>query len=261
MTPFLERMRRSSIQRLERAQDLVSLSEQRRRALEHPTQPFPDVRFAVIAEVKPSSPSEGSLGPINPIDLAVSYQGGGAAAVSVLTEPTEFGGSLRLLGDIAASVQVPVLRKDFIVDPYQVWEARAHGADGALLIARMLDRKSLRELLQTATEAGLFVLLEAFDVADLELIGTAVDVAPSLMVGVNSRDLTTLEVRRDAHAQLAPHLPSGPRAIAESGIDTVQQVGEVSRLGYDGVLVGTALMRAKQPEELVREMISAAVLV
>ncbi len=261
MTTFLDRMRQSSLGRLQQAQAATDFSEQRRSALESPTQPFPDVAFAVIAEVKPVSPSEGNLGPVSPIDQAVSYQAGGATAISVLTEPTEFGGSLELMRKVARRVQTPVLRKDFIVDPYQVWEARAHGADGVLAIARMFDRSSLRQILEAAAEAELFVLLEAFDSSDLEMIDDVLDVEAQLLVGVNSRNLATLKVRRDAHQKLAPFLPAGVVAIAESGIETLAQVRTLSAIGYDGVLVGTALMRSEQPGESVREMIGAAVAV
>jgi indole-3-glycerol phosphate synthase len=227
--------------------------------LEIPTQHLPDVDFAVIAEVKPISPLEGNLGPISPVEQAVSYQAGGATAISVLTEPTEFGGSLQLMKNVAQTVQTPVLRKDFIVDPYQVWEARAFGADGVLAIARMFKRGGLRQIVEVAAEADVFILLEAFDSNDLKLIDEVLDVEAQLLVGVNSRDLSTLKVRRDAHQALVPHLPPGIPAIAESGIETLEQVRSLSAIGYDGVLVGTALMRSEQPGESVREMIGAAV--
>jgi indole-3-glycerol phosphate synthase len=258
MSLFLERMQRSSTDRLEKARSELSVAEQRRRALDRTTRGFPVVEFAVIAEVKPKSPSEGDLGHVSPVDQAKSYQAGGASAISVLTEPTEFGGSLELLEAVAATVPIPIMRKDFLVDPYQVWEARAHGADGVLAIARMFQIEELRRFVDAAAEADLFVLVEAFDIPDLELIGGVLGAGAQILLGVNSRDLETLKVRRDAHHRLARHLPPGVPAIAESGIDTLAQVRDLSRIGYKGVLVGTALMKSEQPGESVREMIMAA---
>lgn len=259
MSVFLERMQRSSQDRLEKARSELSISEQRRRAVDRPTRPFPTVEFAVIAEVKPRSPSEGELGAVSAVDQAKSYQAGGASAISVLTEPTEFGGSLELLEAVEATVPIPIMRKDFLVDPYQVWEARAHGADGVLAIARMFRVEELRRFVDAAAEADLFVLIEAFDLPDLDLIGGVLDAGAQILIGINSRDLTTLKVRRNAHHRLAEHLPSGFPAIAESGIDTLRKVRDLSRIGYNGVLVGTALMKSEQPGESVREMISAGV--
>lgn len=259
MTSFLERMRASSQERLEQARLSVLETELRARALDHSPRPLDTNGFAVIAEVKPSSPSEGEFGGCDPIDRASSYEAGGAAAISVLTEPTEFGGSMELLGSVASSVQTPVMRKDFLVDPYQVWEARAHGADGVLGIARLFDSDGLSRLVAAAGEAELFVLLEAFDEADIELVASVVDEAPGIMIGVNARDLATLRVRNDAHQRLLGYLPSGITAIAESGIESVAQVRSLSRLGYDGVLVGSTLMRSEDPGDAVREMVNAAV--
>lgn len=252
-------MRQSSTERLEEAREQIAISEMRERAVLWPTQAFPDNGFALIAEVKPRSPSEGDLGLVSPVAQALSYQAGGASAISVLTEPTEFGGSLELLEKVAASVSIPVMRKDFIVDPYQIWEARAHGADGVLVIARMLQPDGLRALVDAAAEAELFALVEIFDLPDLDSIGMLIDADTRFLIGVNSRDLDTLQVRGVVHHRLAPFLPSGVMAIAESGVETVEDVRALSRLGYEGVLVGTSLMRSDEPDNSVREMIKAAV--
>lgn len=259
MSSFLERMRASSQDRLERARATAPEAEVKARALDHPPTPLIVNGFAIIAEVKPSSPSEGDLGGRDQVGLALSYQAGGATAISVLTEPTEFGGSLALLGSVASRVRVPVMRKDFLVDPYQVWEARAHGADGVLGIARLFGPTGLSRLVASAVEAELFMLLEAFDEADIELVASVVDEAPGVLIGVNARDLETLEVRRDAHQRMLGYLPSGMTAIAESGIESVGQVRSLARLGYNGVLVGTTLMRSVDPGDAVREMVNAAV--
>jgi indole-3-glycerol phosphate synthase len=193
-----------------------------------------------------------------------AYARGGAAAVSVLTEPSRFDGSLEHLRRAAAALAplgVPAMRKDFLVDPYQVLEARAAGAGGVLLILRMLPRRRTEELLDVAAEHGLFVLLEAFDEADLEL---ARDLSASraqadgrLMIGVNSRDLQTLKVRQERFAALAPWLPPGLLAVAESGVASAADARHMRELGYGAALIGTALMAHADPGLLLREIIDA----
>lgn len=258
MSGFLDRMKVSSTSRLESARARLSLDEQRKRGADRVLKPFPVTSFALIAEVKPVSPAEGDLGLVSPLQLALSYEMGGASVISVLTEPTEFGGSLMTLDEVSSAVEVPVLRKDFIVDSYQVWEARAHGADGVLAIARMVDRATLQSLVEAAQNAGMFVVLEAFDEPDLEVIVSLVDADPSLVVGINCRDLTTLEIRAQAHTDLAAAVPSGYTTIAESGISTTEQVRNLVSVGYDGVLIGTTLVRADDATSLIREMLDAA---
>jgi indole-3-glycerol phosphate synthase len=228
-------------------------------------------RFDVIAELKLRSPAAGGLadaGFDKSAQLA-AYARGGAAAVSVLTEPTEFKGDLAHLADAAAQLQakrVPAMRKDFVTDPYQVLEARAAGAGGVLVIVTMLDDATVRALVDSARECGLFVLLEAFDRADLERIapydaataGGARNGAPGaqILAGVNCRDLRDLDVRFGRFAELAPYLPKHLPTVAESGIATADDVAEVARLGYRLALVGSSLMRAADPAATLAALIA-----
>jgi len=218
------------------------------------------------------SPAAGVLGDESQdwLGRVVSYARGGAAAVSVLTEPSRFDGSLEHLRRAAAALAplgVPAMRKDFLVDPYQVLEARAAGAGGVLVILRMLPRRRIEELLDVAAEHGLFVLLEAFDEADLELARDLTasraqadgskQAGPPLLVGVNSRDLQTLNVRQERFAALAPRLPEGLVAVAESGVASAADARHMRELGYGAALIGTALMARADPGELLREIIDA----
>lgn len=201
--------------------------------------------FDVIAEAKLASPSEGALVSGDPgadqvVSLASSYESHGAVAVSVLTEPTRFAGSLDHLEATARKVSVPVLRKDFLVDPIQVLEARAAGASGVLLIARMLSGESLAEMTDLALGLGMFALVEVFDTSDLKRAVRVFD--REVLVGVNCRDLATLEVDRGRFAELAPHLPDHLPAVAESGIATTDDVAAVARLGYRMALIGSSLV-------------------
>ncbi|MEV5126322.1 indole-3-glycerol phosphate synthase TrpC [Streptomyces decoyicus] len=193
----------------------------------------------VIAEVKRASPSKGPLADIaDPAELARVYEGSGAAAVSVLTEQRRFHGSLADLDAVRAAVRLPVLRKDFVVTPYQLWEARAHGADLALLIVAALEQHELMELTQLAGELGLTVLTEVHDEHEIE---RALAVNASV-IGINARNLKTLEVDRGAFARLAPLVPEGVVRIAESGIRGPQDVSLLGAHGADAVLVGEALV-------------------
>jgi indole-3-glycerol phosphate synthase len=221
-------------------------------------------RFDLVAEIKRSSPAEGALeADADVAARAVGYAAAGAAAVSVLTEPARFGGSLDDLGAAACALYprgVPAMRKDFLVAPWQVLEARAAGAGGVLLIVAMLADAALDELLAAAREQGLFVLLEAFDETDLERAAPWLGAAPGVppvLVGVNSRDLRTLAVDPDRLARLAPRLPPGLPAVAESGLHTAADAAAAAALGYRLALVGTALMRAANPEALAAAMIAA----
>jgi indole-3-glycerol phosphate synthase len=231
--------------------------------------------FDVIAELKLRSPAAGVLGDESQDwpGRIVAYARGGAAAVSVLTEPSRFDGSLEHLRQAAAMLAplgVPAMRKDFLVDPYQVLEARAAGAGGVLVILRMLERPRIEELLAVAAEHGLFVLLEAFDAVDLELAreltasrttrgagtGAAAGGAP-ILIGVNSRDLQTLKVRQERFATLAPLLPAGRPAVAESGVATAADARQMRELGYTVALIGTALMSSEDPSQLLHEIFAA----
>ena len=216
--------------------------------------PMPHFRApgsSVIAEVKRKSPSKGELADIaDPAALATAYAAGGAAAISVLTERRRFGGSLEDLVAVRAAVDTPVLRKDFIVTDYQLVEARAAGADLALLIVAALDDDGLRRLHDRARELGLAVLVEVHDEAETE---RAVELGAEL-VGVNARNLKTLAVDNDTFGRLAPLVPEDRVLVAESGIsgpdDVVRFVGEGAR----AVLVGEALVRDGDPTGAVRAM-------
>lgn len=240
-------------------QALVPVSELRAALtdVDPPRDPMPHFRAvgsSVIAEVKRRSPSKGSLAEIpDPAELARRYAAGGAAAISVLTEQRRFGGSLADLRAVRAVVDVPLLRKDFIVESYQLLEARAAGADLALLIVAALDQDTLRRLHDEARELGLTVLVEVHDEAELE---RALAINAEL-VGVNARDLTTLSIDSDTFGRLAPLLPTDPTItvpVAESGITSAADVQRHVTEGARVVLVGEALVKEGDPERAVREM-------
>lgn len=257
MSDFLQRMIDSSRLRLDRSRSMVSLEQLMERLPAREPRPLETSGFFVIAETKPVSPAEGGLDLGDPVVQARIYESGGASAISVLTEPTEFGGSLGLQQTVANATSLPVLRKDFIVDAYQVWEGRSFGADGVLAIARILDDENLRLVADAASRAGMFLLLEAFDHSDLErIVPVAVD-EPNVLVGINSRDLATLEVRRDAHERLIEALPAGTIGVAESGLRTAGDIERVRSMGYRAALVGTALMKATDPRRLLEDMVRA----
>jgi indole-3-glycerol phosphate synthase len=207
----------------------------------------------VIAEVKRASPSKGPLAPdLDAPRQARAYLDGGAAAVSVLTEPDRFLGSLADLADVAA-IGVPALRKDFVVDAYQVWEARAAGASAVLLIAAALTEAELDALHREAVDAGLDVLVEVHDVqeaAATRRIGASI-------VGVNARDLRTFVLDRDGFARIRPELPEGAIAVAESGVRDADDVRRAATEGADAVLVGETLVRAADPAAAVRDLVTA----
>jgi indole-3-glycerol phosphate synthase len=210
--------------------------------------------FSVISEVKRASPSKGFLAEIpEPAELALAYQQGGAQVVSVLTEQRRFNGTLSDLDDVRRKVSIPVLRKDFMVDEYQFWEARAHGADVILLIVAALSDSELREFNSLALELGMSVLVEAHDEAELER-GLALN--PKLL-GVNARNLKTLDVDLAVCEHLIPLIPSNIVAIAESGISQVSEVERLVGVGARAVLVGEALVTGGTPTETVREWTDA----
>jgi indole-3-glycerol phosphate synthase len=175
----------------------------------------------------------------------------------VLTEPHRFDGSLADLEAVAAALDVPAMRKDFLVDPYQVFEARACGAGGVLLIVRMLDDGRMREMLDVADALGMWVLLEAFGGDDLTRATSQVDGRANVLVGLNSRNLRTLEVDIDRFEQLAGAFPAGVPRVAESGLVSPGDAARVAEAGYGLALVGTALMRSGAPQEAARAMIAA----
>jgi len=224
--------------------------------------------FDVIAELKLRSPAAGPLGDESQdwLGRVAAYARGGAAAVSVLTEPSRFDGSLEHLRRAAAALAplgVPAMRKDFLVDPYQVLEARAAGAGGVLIILRMLTPPRIEQLLDVAAEHGMFVLLEAFDEVDLAVARDLMSsrAAPRagelILIGVNCRDLQTLQVVPERFAALAPLLPAGRPAVAESGVAGGDDARRMQQLGYRAALIGTALMAREDPSGLLREIFDA----
>jgi len=219
--------------------------------------PMPVLRgpgVSVIAEVKRSSPSRGALATIaDPAALAAEYAAGGAAVISVLTEQRRFSGTLEDLVRVRCTVDVPVLRKDFVVTPYQLFEARAAGADLILLIVAALGDAQLIGLLERAQSIGLTPLVETHSADEVR---RAVD-AGARLIGVNNRDLQTLEVDPTTFARLAPLIPDGIVRVAESGVRGPHDVIELARAGADVVLVGEALVTGRDPRSGVADLVAA----
>jgi len=208
--------------------------------------------LSLIAEVKRSSPSKGSLAPIaDPALLASQYEKGGATAISVLTERRRFGGSLEDLVAVRKAVDLPLLRKDFMVDQYQFFEARAHGADLVLLIVAALSKNQLSDYLALTQELGMHAIVEVHTRAELEI---ALD-NPCEFIGVNSRNLKTLEVDPVGFKELLPQIPTDVIRIAESGISTRADVEFAVECGANAILVGEALVRAGDPEFAVQHLL------
>ena len=206
----------------------------------------------IIAEVKCASPSRGLIREnCNPVEIAKEYAGYGASAVSVLTEERFFQGSLAHLEQIRRVVSVPLLRKDFMIDPYQLTEARSYGADAVLFIAALLEPSLLQELREQATALSLDALVEVHTEEEL----SAAVKARAEMVGINNRDLKTFEVSLATTEKLAPLVPPGTLAVCESGIDSVDQIRHVETLGIHVFLIGEALMRAPQPGKKLSELL------
>jgi indole-3-glycerol phosphate synthase len=237
----------------------VPLEQVKAAALRAPDAIDPMPRFrapgvSVIAEVKRSSPSKGALADIaDPAALAADYEAGGAATISVLTERRRFGGSLDDLRAVRATVAIPVLRKDFIVTSYQLFEARAAGADLALLIVAALNQVRLECLLDRARSIGLTPLVEVHDEEEVERALAA----GATLVGVNARNLRTLEVDRDTFARLAPRIPDDVVRVAESGVRGPHDVFEYAKQGADVVLVGETLVKGKDPRTAVADLVAA----
>ena len=212
-------------------------------------------RLAFIAEIKPRSPSAGILKTNLSIEgIAREYEDAGADALSILTEPDYFGGSLNNLKKARNVVQLPLLRKDFIFDAYQLFEARAAGADAILLIAAMLTPEQVAELCALARELSLDVLLEFHSKEELNRLPATGPV----ICGVNHRNLRTMEIDLSVSAQLFSDFPNGVVKVAESGISTVQDMKRMRKSGADAVLVGTHLMKAQESGKALRELVSAS---
>ncbi len=255
---YLDELVAAARRRVEESRAEEPLAALRERALAAPAGPsFADALVgpgvAVIAEVKRASPSRGDFAPgLDAAAQASAYRDGGAAAVSVLTEPTRFSGSLEDLARVATN-GLPALRKDFIVDPYQVWEACAAGASAVLLIVAALEDADLEELLAVCDEATLDALVEVHDEDEADRAGEA----GASIVGVNARDLTTFEVDRGAFARIRPHLPDGAIAVAESGIRGADDLRAAALAGADAVLVGEAVVTADDPRAAVAVLVAA----
>jgi indole-3-glycerol phosphate synthase len=207
----------------------------------------------LIAEIKRSSPSKGDLSAIeNPVSLANDYQSGGADLISVLTESRRFKGNISDLIAVRSAVDLPVLRKDFIVTEFQVYESRLLGADLMLLIVAGLLKSQLVDFYQLATELGMDVLVEVHDLAEAEI---AVDIG-SKIIGVNCRNLKTLEVNDKNFELILPQLPASVLKVAESGISTRDQVLSVQELGAKAVLIGETLVRTGNPVHTIKELLN-----
>lgn len=219
-----------------------------RRALEAPG-------IRVIAECKRRSPSRGVLrAKYNAVAIASAYERAGAAAISVLTEPTFFDGSLDHLRDVGGTVSLPLLRKDFVVTEYQIAEAAAAGASAVLLIVAALDPAELARLMRTAARFGLAALVEIHDAGEL---AQALDAGADI-IGVNSRNLRTLEVHRNLLDELAPHIPDEVIAVAESGLKTAEDLGRLSAAGYDAFLIGERFMVEADPGAALAGLLQSA---
>jgi indole-3-glycerol phosphate synthase len=269
MSGLLTEMTQTSLARLEAARGRESEQALWNRVVDMPPAPrltLSSEGFDLIAECKLHSPSAGDLS-ANTTDVesrVAAYGLGGAAAVSVLTEPKRFGGSLDHLSQavrVLTPLNVPVMRKDFLVDPYQVMEGRAAGAGGVLVIVRMLDPGRITAMLDCAAMLKMFVLIEAFDAADLtvtkEILKHRQGREEQLLVGVNCRDLEKLSVDLARLGEVADLLPEEYPKVAESGVANVDDVRRVVDLGYTMALVGSSLMNSDRPRELASELLVA----
>ena len=208
----------------------------------------------VIAEVKRSSPSKGALAEISdPAALAADYEAGGAHAISVLTEERRFGGSLADLAKVRAAVDIPIVRKDFIVTSYQLWEARAYGADMALLIVAALDQEALVSLIERTLSLGMTPLVEVHDEEEI----TRALSAGAVVIGVNARNLKTLEIDRSLFGRVSPLIPDSCVKIAESGVRDPRDLIAYAEAGADAVLVGEALVTGRDPRVAVHDLVTA----
>jgi indole-3-glycerol phosphate synthase len=261
MSDFLKTMAAHSAERAAAAGEFTSSD------FDKPVVPLTLSGFGIIAEIKDRSPAEGELagGACSRVEKAQQYVDGGVAAISVLTEPSRFAGELAHLQEVAAAApDTPVMRKDFLVDPVQIREARKCGASGVLLIATMLSDATLREMLEHAWQHDLFVLLESFDADDLERASRLLDnsadqeraATGQLLIGVNTRNLRTLDVDAERLKNLAASLPAAC-CVAESGLLNAADAARVARWGYRMALVGTALMRSIDAATLIARMRAA----
>jgi len=269
MSGLLTEMAQSSLERLNAARAKESEQALWARASDAPPAPqlkLSDEGFDIIAECKLHSPSMGNLSG-NTTDVesrVIAYAQGGAAVVSVLTEPKKFGGNLQHLqraSEILAPYDVPTMRKDFLLDPYQVMEGRVAGAGGVLVIVRMLERSHIVALLDCAAMLKMFVLLEAFDANDLaiakEIMVARRDHDEKVLIGLNCRDLQTLSIDIERFGALADAMPQEHFPVAESGVGSTADVIRVAEWGYRVALIGTTLMNSPEPKKLVADLLRA----
>ncbi len=257
MIEFLATIARHVREQVVRRRQNSPIAALRERALFHaPTRGFaravtgPGRR--IIAEVKKASPSKGVIREdFDPVAIARDYARHGASAISVLTEERFFQGSLPYLEQIRGAVSEPLLRKDFIMDPYQLFEAKSYGADAVLFIAALLDANRLGDLIEQAKELSLDTLVEVHSETELQ---TAVQ-SRAQVLGINNRDLRTFEVSLSTTEQLAPLVPWGMPAVCESGIDSLEQIHRVEQWGIHVFLIGESLMREREPGKKLRELL------
>ena len=265
MTDFLQQMSEQSAQRAARSNNAFAAAD-----FDRPLLPVKLQGFDIIAEIKDASPSAGRIAtsPRSRKQQAEDYIHGGAVAISVLTEPSKFAGDLAHLDEVsalAAEFGVPTMRKDFLVEPSQILEARAAGASGVLLIAAMLPDAKLEAMLDCAWEHSMFVLLESFDANDLQRTSALLETARHLQqaehakffAGVNTRNLRTLQVDPERLDALSKMLPAGMISVAESGLTQAEDAARSAAQGYGMALVGTALMQSDNPQELLSDMLAA----
>jgi indole-3-glycerol phosphate synthase len=209
----------------------------------------------LIAEIKRASPSHGTIrDPLDVAQMAATYQAAGACAISVLTDGPFFRGSLKDLATAKGAVDLPVLRKEFIVEPYQIYESRVHGADAVLLIAAALDSFQLLDLHSLATSLSLHPLVEVHNLAELDVARTA----GATLIGINNRDLATFETRLETTFALLPHMPAEAVIVSESGIGRPEEVRRLSEAGVDAILVGEALLTSTDPGGKLQELLRGA---
>lgn len=212
--------------------------------------------FVLIAEIKRASPLSGELRKdFNPIELLKAYEEGGAKAISVITEEIYFKGSLEYLAAIRTRTSLPLLRKDFILDPIQIEEAKAFGADIVLLIAGILKKEELKEMIKYTKKVGLSALIEIHDEEDLE---KALECGAEV-IGINNRDLTTLKVDINQSLKMFSLIPSNIPVIAESGYNKNKEIKELRKRGFKGVLIGTSLVKSINPKEKLKELIKEVI--
>ncbi len=252
MSDFLEQMAASSLKRAQQTEDVIP-ANLLMTVLAGASAPKPLVnktsRIGVIAEYKRHSPSAGESANIDVDEQAIAYSNAGASAISVLTEPESFHGNLDDLRLASASTNTPIMRKDFLVTPYQILEARFSGASGVLLIAAILPSDRLSEMIELAQQLNMFALVEAFDEADIEHSLNS----GAKLVGVNCRNLRTLEVEFSRFEKLASMLKD-VTCVAESGITNAAELTEVESLGYDFALIGSALMKQADPKAALHRL-------